>query len=153
MVSFQLILRDNTPSSLAVQVEGYAEELLARTSGSLSLEVSQVYAGQELAREAILTVPIDTYKIRTMGDITKSNLSGSAIKEFPGSKSVTLENLQYESYLDGQYRYRAAYDANLEPGDTVTADMISFSAGNVSLSVNIDSNGGVQETMEVGEAV
>jgi hypothetical protein len=153
MVSFQIKLRDSIPSSLNVQIVGpYADEILARAGGSMSLDIIWRYKGNELTRETMVSVGITDVQVRKRATQTSANVHGSGVREYPGAKEIQLSGVQYEAFTGGMLRYRASFDPDLFPGDTVRADMINFIAAVVSLSVTIDKDGTVLETMEVGES-
>ena len=148
ITSFVLHLRDGEPSSLSVTVQGHYADILSQATG-MQLEVIWKFAGSELARESIITAPIDSFNSREEGTSTVCNIHGSSTKAYPGSKEVTLQGVQYQSVIEGKQRYRAKYDFNLEPGDQVSAMDNIFTAEEIILTVSITENKQVSEVMEV----
>lgn len=98
------------------------------------------YQTQEIARVTLRNIRYD-YGSRS----SSVSLDGTDTRTNPSPKAVTLTGSSYLNIdTDGRLRYRVRPDFSVRPGDTVTVDGDTFTAGEISWQVNSTS-----ATMEV----
>ena len=102
------------------------------------------YQTQEIARVSLRNIRYD-YGSRS----SSVSLDGTDTRTNPSPKAVTLTGSSYLNIdTDGRLRYRVRPDFSVRPGDTVTVDGDTFTAGEISWQVNSTS-----ATMEVAALV
>ncbi len=140
--SFQCRRRDGSPTYLSVvikDVDNYADEIVARSTGDMKIELAYELYGSEVNRAVLTTVDLEDIQIDEGGTSKSITLTGHRTISYT-PKQITIRNLAHYRIKDGKYRYRSARpDPYLAPGDTVVADGSTFEVDQVSYIIGVDS--------------
>ena len=119
--SFQSTKRTEAATYLSVIVPGfqYSSQIMARSNGSLKIDMAYIVDGAESFRETIIEVDLETVRIDEGTRRRAITLSGSRVIEYK-ENLITLENPIYQNISEGKVRYRFLQaDPWLNAGDTV----------------------------------
>lgn len=153
MANFSGQFRSGSPSYLQVSIpdaETHADTIQAYAAldnVEMVIEAGYLYSDgdtqtQEIARVGLRNIRYD-YGARS----ASVSLDGSDTRTYGTPKAVTLTGSSYLNIdTDGRLRYRVRPDFSVRPGDTITVDGDTFTAGEISWQVNSTS-----ATMEVAE--
>lgn len=146
--SFQARRRQDTPDYLAVVLpnEDYADEIIARTNGTLVIEAVALVDDVETLREVIATANFETIRT-TRGARSRSVTLTGYKSNSHTNKLVVLHNASEYSLDNGKITVTTDVDFYLNPGDTVSVEETTFTAGQVNYSISEQS-----QIMEVVEA-
>ena len=149
MSSFQCRKRQSEPNYLQVYIPGtdYAADIAARPNGDLRVDMAYLLDGVEVQRETIIEVDLETVRLDKGAESYTTSLDGHRTTTY-GAKNSALTGVAYRSVNAGKVTLRSAtVDFFLTPGDTITYSTDSYTAGLVTITVNVEG-----ETMEVQEA-
>ncbi len=148
IANFQTNMRSGKPTFLTVTVPtyDYASEIIARSNGTLKVEVAYNYKGEILQRNLLVAADFDTLTTYAGTSSKSVVLQGYKTTTYT-QKSIILEGLQLRSMTNGKYRYRfSKANVYLNPGDEVTIGLDTFNANVISYYVSP-----LSQYMEVAE--
>jgi len=150
--SFQCRKRNGDPSYLQVVIPGiaHAGEISDRSNGDLEVYIGYKIDGEIVTKKLIVSANLETIRIDKGTDSQSITLSGHKTETFT-PKSISLSGATYQSITDGKLRYRVVEpDVNLNAGDSVTIDGMTFSADLISYYVSATKDG-LNQNMEISQ--
>jgi hypothetical protein len=121
-------VRDPSPTYLSVTINNfdYAEQIFDRQNGQLKIDIAYEFNGVVIYQDNLITVDLEEIRTDQGGESESITLTGRK-SEDSAAKSIELQNIVYQAFMEGKYRYRCvAPDLYINPGDTVIAGENSF---------------------------
>jgi len=145
--SFQCRRRSGSPSYLSVVIKDltYTDAINARSNGDIKVDMIYELNGEVAYRNTLISVHLEDPRIDE-GPLNSSiTLVGYQQVASGAAKSLTMQDLVYTQFLNGQYRYRCSIPSlYLNPGDTVVDGETTFVVDEIQYIVDV-----LQQTMEV----
>jgi len=139
IATIQTRIRNQEPTFLSVSIPGleHADEISARSSGQMVIDMAYFVSGVEMHREEIVRANLETIDIHEGGTNGSVVLSGHKTIDWGAPKTVSLSGVTYRRTINGTTRLRTAIpDLYLKPGDqasydedTITVEQISIFVG------------------------
>lgn len=152
--SFQSRKRSGSPSFLQVVVPGivFLDEISARVHGDMVLKMAFKLHGKIEYIEEFARVHMKDINYSKGARQQSVTLSGRQQTTNDSPKSATLSGVTYHAISGGLRRARTAIpDIFTQPGDTVVAGDLQFTADQITTTVSISQTGTVTSSMEVSE--
>jgi len=151
--SFQARKRNGEPTYLQITIPGvdYAEQISARSNGTLNIDMAYKQNNKFLQRKNIIQADFETIRIDEGLSSQTITLTGYKTESF-SKKTAALSGSIYRSVTNGIIRHRIAKpNIDLNPGDTVTIGNDTFDANVISYFFKATKSG-LNQNMEIAEA-
>ena len=136
--SFQARKRsgDSTYLSIVIPTIDYADEIIARSNGTMLVRQGYVQDGEIIQKEVILETDIEDIRL-DIGEVSQS-VTLTGIKQTTYSpKTVDLTGAIYKNLIKGKLTYRLAKPyIYLNPGDTVNIEDNTFDVGYITYTIS-----------------